>query len=102
MEWRRNADIWRSAAIRRSAAAAAAAGDILRNPPPPTGWSGAPGFWGCRPSFVKYGLADELRERIEKYLPRPLRPVFILKNSELGGEAAVIGAASLGQEMCKR
>lgn len=48
------------------------------------------------------GLADELRERIEKYLPRPFRPVFILKNSELGGEAAVIGAASLGQEMCKR
>ena len=48
------------------------------------------------------GLADELRGRIEKYLPVPFRAVFILKNSEIGGRSAVIGAASLGQEMCKR
>lgn len=47
------------------------------------------------------GLADELRGRVEKYLPVPFRPVFDLKISKLGGAAAVIGAASLGREMCK-
>ena len=41
------------------------------------------------------GLAEELAARAQKYLPDPFRPCFRLKTSKLGGEAAVIGAASL-------
>ena len=41
------------------------------------------------------GLAKELESRAQKYLPAPFRPYFKLKTSALGGEAAVIGAASL-------
>lgn len=39
------------------------------------------------------GLEDEIRERTQKYLSDPLRPVFVLKTSELGDAAAIIGAA---------
>lgn len=41
------------------------------------------------------GIADELRARVIKYLPVPLRPVFRLLLSELGSSAAVAGAAIL-------
>lgn len=44
------------------------------------------------------GLAEELAARARKYLPVPFRPYFALKTSSLGGEAAVIGAASLFME----
>ena len=45
------------------------------------------------------GLAEELVARARKYLPMPFRPYFALKTSNLGGEAAVIGAASLFMEL---
>ncbi|MFR5880887.1 MAG: ROK family protein [Cloacibacillus evryensis] len=45
----------------------------LENPPPPTGWSGAPGFWGCRPSFVKYGNAAVRTKTRRTSLPQRLR-----------------------------
>lgn len=45
------------------------------------------------------GLAEELAARARKYLPVPFRPYFTLKTSNLGGEAAVIGAASLFREL---
>ena len=45
------------------------------------------------------GLAEELAARARKYLPVPFRPYFTLKTSNLGGEAAVIGAASLFMEL---
>ncbi|MCF0247510.1 MAG: ROK family protein [Synergistes sp.] len=45
------------------------------------------------------GLETSVRERIEKYLPIPFRRFFEIKISQLGGAAALIGAASLGQEM---
>ena len=41
------------------------------------------------------GITEELRTRVMKYLPLPVRPVFKLLLSELGSSAAVIGAASL-------
>lgn len=41
------------------------------------------------------GIAEELAERAQKYLPAPFLPYFRLKTSKLGGDAAVIGAASL-------
>lgn len=41
------------------------------------------------------GLAAELSARAEKYLSAPFRDSFELRVSKLGGEAAVIGAASL-------
>ncbi len=44
------------------------------------------------------GIAEEISARAEKYLPAPYRPYFSLKASKLGGEAAVIGAASLCAE----
>ena len=44
------------------------------------------------------GLAEELAARAQKYLPAPFRPYFRLETSKLGGEAAVIGAASLFRE----
>ena len=44
------------------------------------------------------GLTEELAARAQKYLPAPFRPYFRLETSKLGGEAAVIGAASLFKE----
>ena len=44
------------------------------------------------------GLAEELAARAQKYLPAPFSPYFRLETSKLGGEAAVIGAASLFRE----
>ena len=41
------------------------------------------------------GITEELRARVMKYLPLPMRPVFKLLLSELGSSAAVIGAAAL-------
>lgn len=42
------------------------------------------------------GIAEELSSRARKYLPAPYLPYFSLRVSGLGGDAAVIGAASLG------
>ncbi len=41
------------------------------------------------------GLAEEIASRARKYLPSPFIHCFTLKKSRLGGDAAVIGAASL-------
>jgi len=42
------------------------------------------------------GLAGELAIRVSPYLPAPFRPYLNIVTSALGGDAAIIGAASLG------
>ncbi|MBQ9881531.1 MAG: ROK family protein [Synergistes sp.] len=45
------------------------------------------------------GIAEELRARVMKYLPLPMRSVFKLLLSELGSSAAVAGAAALDDSL---